>query len=337
MSGIVKLVTGVVAVVTALVLGLVVMAALVGGAASSAPAPQVHELKQQAVPAKYRSWVAQAGRLCPQVSAALIAAQLQAESGWRERVVSSAGAQGLAQFMPGTWRSFGRDEDGNGRASPFDPGDAIMAMGRYDCFLATKVGHLAGDVLANILAAYNAGPGAVLSHRGVPPFAETQAYIQRIRALLPRFGQVRDAQLPPAAGGLGGRIVAAATTMLGTPYSWGGGGSGGPSAGTGRGAATVGFDCSGLVQYAVYQASGGRVRLPRTSQQQARVGSPVERGDLQPGDLIAFDRRNGEGFGHIGIYIGNGRMVHAPQTGDVVRIGSLAGRTGQIWAIRRIR
>ncbi len=49
------------------------------------------------------------------------------------------GAEGLSQFMPGTWKTWGRDDDGNGSASPYDPGDAIMAQGRYDCDLAERV------------------------------------------------------------------------------------------------------------------------------------------------------------------------------------------------------
>ncbi len=79
------------------------------------------------VPADYQTWVIQAGSQCGQIVAPLIAAQLDVESSWNPNAVSPSGAQGLAQFMPGTWPSWGRDDDGNGRISPFDPGDAIMA------------------------------------------------------------------------------------------------------------------------------------------------------------------------------------------------------------------
>lgn len=101
----------------------------------------------------------------------LLAALLQAESGFNPRAVSPVGAQGIAQFMPATAR-------GVGLANPFDPAEAIPAAARL------LAGHLRtfGSVpLA--LAAYNAGPGAVQRYGGVPPYRETQAYVARITAL----------------------------------------------------------------------------------------------------------------------------------------------------------
>jgi len=141
--------------------------------------------------------------------------------------------------------------------------------------------------------------------------------------------------------GLGRRIVAAAKTQQGVPYSWGGGGTRGRSRGICcspggyDGRKTTGFDCSGLVQYAVYQASHGRITLPRVAHEQVQRGKPVARDSMRPGDLIGFD--HGAGVTHIGIYVGDNRMIHAPQTGDVVRISSLDSRTNQRWVIRRLR
>lgn len=140
--------------------------------------------------------------------------------------------------------------------------------------------------------------------------------------------------------GIGRRIVAAAETKRGVPYSWGGGTTNGKSRGSCcspggyDGRKTTGFDCSGLVLYAVYQASGGRITLPRTAAEQVQRGRPVSRAAMRPGDLIGFD--HGQGVTHIGIYVGHGRMINAPQTGDVVRISSLAPREGQRWVIRRL-
>jgi cell wall-associated NlpC family hydrolase len=165
-------------------------------------------------------------------------------------------------------------------------------------------------------------------------------------------GQVRDAlasfggglSFPgdsDAGGGLGRRIAAEAKDQRGIPYSWGGGTARGKSRGVccspggHDGRATVGFDCSGLTLYAAYQASGGRVVLPRTAAEQVKRGRPVKRSAMRPGDLIGFD--HGQGVTHIGIYVGGGRMVHAPQTGDVVKISSLSSREGQRWVIRRLR
>jgi cell wall-associated NlpC family hydrolase len=78
-----------------------------------------------------------------------------------------------------------------------------------------------------------------------------------------------------------------------------------------------GFDCSGLVQYAYRQVG---VSLPRTTYEQYRVGEPIPRSELQPGDLLFFDN-----VGHVGIYVGGGRFIHAPHTGTVVQFGTLSG------------
>jgi cell wall-associated NlpC family hydrolase len=99
-------------------------------------------------------------------------------------------------------------------------------------------------------------------------------------------------------------VVGIAMRYLGTPYVWGGSSPGG-------------FDCSGLVAY-VYAQVG--VSLPHYTGAQWNVGVPVSRGDLQPGDLVFFD-----GLGHVGIYIGGNSFIHAPHTGDVVKISSMTG------------
>lgn len=96
----------------------------------------------------------------------------------------------------------------------------------------------------------------------------------------------------------------AAMGVRGTPYRWGG---------TGRG----GFDCSGLAQWA-YRKAG--ITLPRSSRAQSGVGTPVSRSDLRPGDLVFFYRP----VSHVGIYIGNGNVVHAPETGDVVKVSPIS-------------
>ena len=109
-----------------------------------------------------------AGQLCPAVSAPQLAAQVDVETGgsWNPSLVSPAGAQGLAQFMPGTWPSYGRDDDGTKNVSPFDLNDAVMAMGRYDCALASATAPTPPRPprrrrMDLMLAAYNAGPEAV--------------------------------------------------------------------------------------------------------------------------------------------------------------------------------
>ncbi|MEU5262052.1 NlpC/P60 family protein [Amycolatopsis sp. NPDC021455] len=97
--------------------------------------------------------------------------------------------------------------------------------------------------------------------------------------------------------------VNAALSKLGSAYVWG---ATGPST----------FDCSGLMQWAYKQAG---INLPRTSSAQAGFGTPVSRDQLQPGDLVAYYSP----VSHIGMYIGDGKMVHAPTSGDVVKISPL--------------
>jgi len=82
----------------------------------------------------------------------------------------------------------------------------------------------------------------------------------------------------------------------------------------------TGFDCSGLVAH-VYREAWG-VRMPRTSLEQSRRGVPVAIEELQAGDLVFYNTLN-RPFSHVGIYVGDGRFVHAPKTGAQVRVESL--------------
>jgi murein DD-endopeptidase MepM/ murein hydrolase activator NlpD len=142
------------------------------------------------VPDEYEPLVRRAGGVCPGVTAPLLAAQLDAESGWNPRAVSPVGARGLAQFMPATWA--GEGLDGDGMRDPFNPADAIASQASFMCKLlaaTTADQRLAGDRLDLALAGYNAGLGAVRRYRGVPPYAETQAYVRRIRSLMADYAR----------------------------------------------------------------------------------------------------------------------------------------------------
>ena len=116
-------------------------------------------------------------------------------------------------------------------------------------------------------------------------------------------------------------MIEKAMTMLGQPYKYGG-------------AAPGGFDCSGLV---VYAAAGAGIRLPRTADEQRRLGASVSVEDLQPGDLIFMHLAAKEL--HVGIAIDGARFIHAPSSGGRVRIDSIAAapyRQGFIGARRII-
>ena len=101
-----------------------------------------------------------------------------------------------------------------------------------------------------------------------------------------------------------GGVVGIAMQYLGTPYVYGG-------------ASPSGFDCSGFIMY-VYSKIG--VSLPHNAAAQYGYGTPVDRSQLQPGDLVFFN-----GLGHAGIYVGGGSFIHSPHTGDVVKISPMSG------------
>jgi cell wall-associated NlpC family hydrolase len=123
-----------------------------------------------------------------------------------------------------------------------------------------------------------------------------------------------------ATGTSGSAVVSDAQKYLGVPYQWGGTDP------------ATGLDCSGLVQR-VYEDLG--VQLPRTSEEQAQIGTPVSSlADAQPGDLVFFAGSDGtpSSPGHVGIYVGNGMMIDAPHTGTDVQVQPV----GDPVAIRRV-
>lgn len=132
------------------------------------------------VPEEYRAIVLAAAKQCPAVPARVLAAQIASESGWDPTAVSSAGAQGIAQFMPATWAEYGIDTHGDGAPDVFDPQDAITSAAVLNCVNADLVADVPGDPVRNTLAAYNAGFNKVIEFNGVPPFPETTAYVDRI-------------------------------------------------------------------------------------------------------------------------------------------------------------
>lgn len=112
-------------------------------------------------------------------------------------------------------------------------------------------------------------------------------------------------------------VIGTAKSLLGTPYVWGG-----------ESLQEGGFDCSGFTQY-VYKAAG--INLYRISSQQATQGYKVSRDNLQPGDLVFFSFQGNGVVNHVGIYIGNGQMIHSPKTGDVVKVTDI---TTSYWQYR---
>ncbi|WP_330179404.1 C40 family peptidase [Nocardia sp. NBC_01503] len=127
----------------------------------------------------------------------------------------------------------------------------------------------------------------------------------------PRLRTRRRTRIPRN-GTAGSNAVLAASNWLGTRYVWGGGGAGGPSGG--------GFDCSGLTQYAIAQASQGQVILPRTTYEQIHSGIRIPVSEARPGDLVfpagSFSSRGPE---HVQLAAGNGMVIEAPYSGSTVK------------------
>lgn len=108
-------------------------------------------------------------------------------------------------------------------------------------------------------------------------------------------------------GDLRKELITTAHRFIGTPYNWGG-------------TSDNGIDCSGLTMV-TYRLNG--LKLPRVSRDQYAAGRPVDKGALKKGDLVFFATGGGNRVSHVGIYIGNGRFIHAPSRGKSVRVTSL--------------
>lgn len=135
------------------------------------------------------------------------------------------------------------------------------------------------------------------------------------RAAAARSAAQVDRNYSPPSNAPRSEVVKIALSKLGSPYRWA---AAGPDA----------FDCSGFTMWC-YARVG--VSLPHSSRAQINYGQRVSRADLAPGDLVFFGK---SGIHHVGIYIGGGNFVHAPHTGDVVKVSSLGARSDYVGACR---
>lgn len=132
------------------------------------------------VPQEYRSIIAEAAKRCNAVPREVLAAQIAAESGWDTAARSPAGAQGIAQFMPEVWKQYGIDGNHDGTVDVWNAEDAIHSAAEMNCLNRRLVRDASGNRLRNTLAAYNAGFNAVRRYDGVPPYPETESYVEKI-------------------------------------------------------------------------------------------------------------------------------------------------------------
>ncbi|RSN45106.1 glycoside hydrolase [Amycolatopsis sp. WAC 04197] len=219
-----------------------------------------------------------------------------------------ARAVGPFQFLTTTWAGVEQDGNDDGVRNPHNAFDAALGAAVYLC--GTGPCDLTDQAqLRTALFRYNA----------------SQAYVSQVLAIIERYDAAR---LQPAVNATGSAkaVIDAAMSQLGVPYAWGGGTAAGPSRGIRDGGVAdrhgdynkIGFDCSGLVVYA-YAKVG--IAFPHNSRAQFASGGRVPKeaglGALRPGDLVFYS----PGFiHHVGIYLGDRRMVNAPFSGAVVRV-----------------
>ncbi|TLQ39027.1 peptidoglycan DD-metalloendopeptidase family protein [Streptomyces marianii] len=190
-----------------------------GGDFDAPPAGGSLRIGKGGVPPEYAQLILDAAAACDAgLPPAILAAQLKQESGFNPDAGSPVGAQGISQFMPGTWQTWGVDGNGDGKRDVWDPEDAIPAQGKFMCSLVKKgKAHpqYNGSPIELALAGYNAGWGRVDQYRGVPPesFArgETYNYVKNIMAMSVEMAGPEDAG---SAGGWTLPVEAPA----GTPY-----------------------------------------------------------------------------------------------------------------------
>ena len=178
-----------------------------------------------------------------------------------------------------------------------------------------------GSVLEQAVALLDAGPAPTAAPAPTAVPAPTAAPAATA-SVLPGDVGAQAGAVQTGSTANGSAAVSEAERFLGVPYVWGG-------------STPSGFDCSGLVQY-VYSQLG--ISLPRTTYTQVESGAPVASlGQAQPGDLVFFAGSDGTPTapGHVGIYIGGGKMIDAPYTGTIVQVQTVSS-AGPVVAIRRV-
>jgi len=259
------------------------------------------ELAIAGIPADYLAWYMAAARTCPGLPWSVLAGIGEAESGHGRSALpgvrsgsNRAGAEGPMQLEPSTFGQFAVNADPGQPLSPYDPADAIYTAAAVLCANGARGGSPAG--LRNAVFAYN----------------HASWYVSEVMARAAKYATQSGSHAAATA-------IAFAMAQLGKPYQWG---AAGPGA----------YDCSGLV-YAAYAAAG--IRIARTTYQWQQDGPVIPLSQIQPGDLLFSAGSDGTASdpGHVVMYLGNGQVIQAPQTGQDVQTGP-AGLASVVAATR---
>ena len=245
-------------------------------------------LAMSGIPADYLAWYMAAAKTCPGLPWSVLAGIGEVESDHGRSALpgvrsgsNSARAEGPMQFEPATFVQFAVNADPGQPLSPYDPADAIYTAAAMLCADGAADGTPAG--LQNAVFAYN----------------HAQWYVSEVMAWAARYATQGGSHVAATA-------IAFAMAQIGKPYQWG---AAGPAA----------YDCSGLV-YAAYAAAG--IHIARTTYQWQQDGPVVPLSQIQPGDLLFSAGSDGTASdpGHVVMYLGNGQVIQAPQTGQDVQV-----------------
>jgi cell wall-associated NlpC family hydrolase len=266
-----------------------------GAAGSSALAASVgggpSALALADIPPAYLAWYMDAAPTCAGLPWGVLAGIGKVESDHGRstaRGVHSganlAGAEGPMQFLPSTFARFAVNVDHGRPLTPYDPADAIYTAAAMLCVDGAATGTSTG--IQQAVFAYN----------------HSHSYVSQVLAWSARY----TVPVPPGAAAA---AIAFALAQVGKPYQWG---ATGPDA----------YDCSGLV-FAAYGAAG--ISIGRTTFQWRQDGPRVPLSQLQPGDLLFSAGSDGTDAdpGHVVMFLGGGRVIQAPQTGEDVQVDPL--------------
>lgn len=277
------------------------------------------------VPSQYRALVNKAGSMCDGISAGIIAAQLNQESGWNPKASSPVGAQGIAQFMPSTWAAVGKDYSGDGKADVWDPADAIPAEGKYMC---DQLSQIDADIKAGTikstdspvslaLAAYNAGLGSVEAAGGVPEYDETKNYVATITANAAKY----ETSTTASDTATGGEVQASGDVQ--GALEWAKGIAADDSHGYVLGAEGPNYDCSGLSQAFMAKLGVSLVHKADTQARDDRGTIVASLDQAKPGDLLFYGTSSY--YYHVAIYAGDNMMVSADNPASGINYEAVYG------------